>query len=207
MLTLPETRSTTAPQREDDQWFKSPGYREDPKFDQDCMKALVALGIGEHPCPIAPEWISFSFVGAIVTALTGKYLAPPQKGNDHWRTSPERVLWGVLWETVEEHKRVFDRDFLASTLRNFIPRMHHVPPNRPWHESRFENCWRGPFGNPLADTVAGPIGNLRISCLRDGEETILELAEPVQESIQKIAEHVPQMLYITIEHIRMMNIR
>ena len=201
-IVLPTKSPHVAPNREDGQWFESNDFRENSEFDSNCMKALVSAGIGERTCPTPSEWVAFSFVGAIVATLTGKYLVAPESGHPLWHRSSERILWEILWENVEEHKDTLDKNFLASTLRSFLPRSHRSPPDRPYYKSRFESRWRGPFGDGWADTTTQSVGNLRISCLKDGKEALLLLPESVQDSIQKVATHVPHMLVVAMERMR-----
>src|SRR3989344_2913981 len=133
-------------------WFA--GDENDPgteRFDDDCIDALIAKGIGDRGCPTEGKLAAFCVAGSIIAAITGKYLSPDRK-NDLWAHTEERI-WAMLWSVSEKHKETTNISFLAAALRSFLPREHYCPHDRPYYTSRFVRRWKD-VAYPLAWTYS-----------------------------------------------------
>lgn len=178
-------------------WFDKEPYKWE--FDMDCESALIANGIGEHECPTDGDWAAFSIAGAVVAALTGKYIVPDALGLFSSREDKERYVWEALWQAVQENETKLDRAFSAAMMRSFIPRNHYAPPERPYTMSHFVSHWRG---REYADSMFRSISNIRIGILKQGSVAINRLPQTTADSIKEAAQHVPMMLEIAIDSLQ-----
>jgi hypothetical protein len=108
-------------------------------------------------------------------------------------------VWEALWLVVEEHREGLDHEFLAAMLREFLPREHYAPPDRPYFQSSFEGMWSL---LEYPDALMHSIGNVRAKRLQEGEKAFRQLSAEMQAAIKKVARHIPTMLQIANRRIR-----
>lgn len=178
-------------------WFNKTELPE--HFEVHCITALVAEGVADRDCPTIDEWAAFAIAGGIIAALKGKYITPPNQEPLDWRTQIEHHIWEALWQAFQENQEKLDQQFRAAMLREFLPRQHHAPPERPYYESRFCHHWK--FFE-FADRPFSSIGNIRLQILRTGGADFVRLPDSTRTSIKIVAQHIPQMLDITVARIK-----
>ncbi|OGE70780.1 hypothetical protein A2617_01700 [Candidatus Daviesbacteria bacterium RIFOXYD1_FULL_41_10] len=197
-LTLPGKLLYKAPTcwSKDRLWFDKEPHNWD--FDFSLERALVASCIRENRCPTIAEWAHFCLSGAVVAALRGKYIVPPEPEPWDWAANLEHFSWEVLWEADQKHPEVLDKTFKASLFRDFLPREHYAPPDHPYSMSNFQQCWI----NFYPDTLMDSIGNIRLARLKEGCKIFLTLPEEIRASIDLVAKHTPTMLEIATSRFR-----
>ncbi len=197
---LPEHNAEKAPTcRHENLWFKPEWDIATGKFDDDCIDALIAKGIGvKRETPTIGHHVTFCVAAGIVAALEKKHLTLPM--NASWREwENEEYTWEMLWTAVEAHRETADVSFLASMLRGFIPRENYCPPDRPYYRSRFVERWENVM-YPL--TRLSSVHRLRPECIALGEKALRRLPEPVVAAIDITAQYIPPMLDLIIGRIK-----
>lgn len=199
MLVLPKQLLHQVPTcwHKEQLWFDEEPH--EWRSDNDCKAALITVGIGEHKCPTIGEWTAFSIAGAIVAALKGKFIVPPEPEPFDWTSNLEHYIWEVLWQTVQENETKLDRAFISAMLRSFLPREHYAPPEGLYRMSNFVSYWQN---MEYADTLFHSVSNLRLERIKQGREAMGRLLQAVATSIREVAQHVPPMLEIAIKRIR-----
>lgn len=176
---------------DDDTWYQKESFWKQDKydfFDTECESALIAEGIGLRACPTIGEWAAFVIAGAVIAALTGKYIIAPGGTKEGMANR----IWVALWRASEKNGEKFDRKFLATMLRSFFPRSRYCQSNFAHHWEYFE----------YPDALFRSIGNVRQERLRVGLEAIKNLEKPVIASIREVTPHVPRMLEIANKQVR-----
>lgn len=200
-IVLPEKFKRNAPTCwHKDLWFELKTW--DPatdRFDNDCIDALIAKGIGDKlQCPTMGRHAAFCVAGGVVAAMTRKNIALPVDVS--WRAwEKEEYAWEMLWEAAEAHRETANISFLASVLRGFLPRENYCPPDRPYRRSRFVERWEN-VAYPL--TSFSSVHRLRPECIDLGKKALRRLPAPVVDVINKTATHIPPMLDLVIERIK-----
>lgn len=119
-------------------WF----IKEEPAdrlFDTNCEWAIVGVGIGGNECPDSTDLAIFAVGGAIIAALSGKYLIPAEPP---YGVSMGSKVWDILWQQAEGNPHLLDRHFLGAMLRIFQPRWNNPGgPSRGYYISFFEDGW------------------------------------------------------------------
>jgi hypothetical protein len=179
-------------------WFDKEKH-EDRNFDINCEQAVIAEGIGERECPTIGEWIAFSITGAIIAALSEKYIVLPDPEPLDWRSNVEHYIWEALWQAVQENETKLNRTFVAAMLRSFLPREYHAPPDRPYQTSNFVRHW---ISLEYPDTFMSSVGNVRLIRLQEGRKAIALLPEDVADSIRLVGQYVSSMLDMAIKRIK-----
>lgn len=197
-LVLPEKHAGVGPHDHEAAWFRKSLL--EPGNDREIIDAIIAKGIGSRPCPTPRDWAAFAVAGSIIAALTDKYITPPDPEPPEWVAyEMVHMLWGTLWQSVEENKEELDQEVLAAILREFQPRWNDGGPYFSGsHASFFEQCWSLEY----PDTGSVSICNVRISRLKRGEKAFKELKPKEQAAIRKIARHMPTMLRIANQRVR-----
>ena len=199
-LALPSVLSREASTcwHKDQLWFDAePPDRQLLDFDRE--EAFMAEGIGKRECPTVGAWVSFSLVGALAAALTGRYIYPPNSEPFNWAGEVEHHAWEALWRAVQENGGALDRAFIAAMLRRFLPRQHHAPPEHPYYESMFLYGWDS---STCMNTSLKSVGTLLPECVARGQKALETLPQNEVDSIRSVALHVPRMLEITLARIR-----
>ena len=192
--------------KDDKFWFIDNEYnRERDNLDRDIMDSLVAIGIGENPCPRQGEWIHFCIVMSIITALMDAsksfcFTIPKKASLNNIEEHSWHYLWNLLGcfpeiqGTKEKYKK-FSSNFTGSLLRIFIPRHNtgFAPVERPCNMSYFVEKWGFSF-NIFPDTLHGKTCNVRLCHLQRGREVFETLSREIKESIKLIARYIPIIL-------------
>ncbi|HBM46212.1 MAG: hypothetical protein UT05_C0003G0014 [Parcubacteria group bacterium GW2011_GWF2_38_76] len=197
-------------------WFDIKGYymdrckrvwlkltEEEQERNKICAQiSVVFVGkiIGENRCPTISDWAGFSIVNAISKVLTGKFCIPP-KDRSLTEEEVENITWKLLWNITKTKKarKILDRKFIEAILRDFLPREQYCPPEHPYLRSRFSEKWK--FAE-YADTFMSSTGNIRIEAIEQAERTTEVLPPEIINSIDKIREHIPDALKISMEYIK-----
>ena len=169
------------------------------KFDSNCVTALLAKGIEQNEAPTIAYWVSFTLAGAFIAAKTRKYIVPPEQEPYDWEHHLEMFVWEVLFRTIQWKRHPLDSNFVTAMLREFAPRYNMGGPyDHAFHRSSFAGVW------PYLDqpTFMRSVHPLMSQTLQRGNNAFDTLSKEVQDSILKVAEHVPTMLEIAIARIR-----
>lgn len=208
VLVLPRQLSHNAPSAwgQEKPWFEQVDKlnREVWDFDHECEIALITAGIGGNRCPTVDQWATFAVAGGIIAALSGKVMQPPATEPYDWPKDYPHFIWEALWQAYETNQEKLDRTFMGAMLRDFMPRLREGGPlDHNFSQCDFEQNWGvGVVGHHYADTIFQSVGNVRISCLREGHKALGSLPVNVVNSISQVAQHIPRMLEIVIRHMK-----
>jgi hypothetical protein len=191
-IRLPDKLSRRSPE---DPWFDKEAS--DWRLVYDCRKALIAEGIGERECPSYHDEAAFAVAGAVIAALTGRYIYPPRAPLFDWHKDQNHCVWEALWQAFLENETKLDRTFMAAMLRDFLPRYHYAPPDHPYYESYFVARWP----KTINTVFCPPIENLHLRFLKEGHEAMQRLPEATAASVRTVAGHIPKMLEVVIAQI------
>lgn len=180
-------------------WFIDNQYNHTrDEFDCNVMNALIALGIGENPCPTEAQWAEFCIVSAVIVADTGNSLIMVPKSvslND-----VEKCSWDKFWNTFgdynisNERPKTLNLGFIESLLRIFIPRCHNADgPGRPYNRSYFVDKW-GYSVKHYPDCLNDTTCNVRLCHLQRGKEVFNTFLIEIKKSIGLISNFIPLIL-------------
>jgi len=175
--------------RSSDLWF----FRESQRFYHNCTLAFLARGIGRNTCPSNGKWAAFAVSGAIIAALSGRFIILPEPCP--WVDRLEVfAFWEGLWPTVCENFEGLDRSFLACMLATLYPSLDY------YHgfdsgivASPFCKDWGRRWFDPNIESVR--LWDFR---LKEGGKIFESLPEAVQGSIIKVACYFPIALEISL---------